>query len=561
MSSDSGFDTQGSEDDVRGNCFSKEPIPQEVLDWVRYNSVLAIAWDECNSRGKPLEEILQLDARIVEYQRSDIILRKGDYGGSVLIPIEGSVRVNLEESCEKYFARKRESRKRSWLSALGQLFRKSSPIELLDSGSYAASGYSSKVATPRLEVDLDQYVEENLTRKISAGEICGEIAVLRRSPRTASIFAETDCRLLEIRWQGFREILKRSNEFGCYLEDLIGDRRHQIFTGVTTIGDLPESTQRTLSSKGIYERWGTEHWNRNFRKFAQSQSPIIDRESLILQQGHHVDGLIVLLSGFARVTHKDRSGENSIGYLRPGDVYGIEELMKYVETGNRVAALRSIRAVGAIDLVVIPVDDFVEHVLPDLKEKDLQQLRSEKGLISTELLDFFVDRRTVNGNQTMLIDLNRCTDCDDCVKACAVTHDGNPRFIREGYRHAKLMVATACMHCIYPVCLIGCPTGAIHRESETGNVIITRSECIGCAACVEACPYDNIRSVEVHDEKGDPVIDLETGKPVLKATKCDLCIDQPSGPACVNACPHDALHRVNFSDLSGVSKVVERITG
>ena len=142
-----------------------------------------------------------------------------------------------------------------------------------------------------------------------------------------------------------------------------------------------------------------------------------------------------------------------------------------------------------------------------------------------------------------------------------MTHDGNPRFIREGYRHAKLMVATACMHCIDPVCLVGCPTGAIHREHSTGNVVITQSECIGCASCVESCPYDNIRTVEVQDANGEAVIDLETGKPVLKATKCDLCIDQPSGPACVNACPHDALHRINFSDASGVSSIVERITG
>ena len=258
---------------------------------------------------------------------------------------------------------------------------------------------------------------------------------------------------------------------------------------------------------------------------------------------------------------KQGNEEKTVGYLRPGDVYGVEELMKLTNSGKAMSALRTIRAVGAIDLVVIPTNEFIEHVLPELKENKISQVQSEKSLISTELLDFFLNRRIVNGNQTMVIDLNRCTDCDDCVKACAVTHDGNPRFIREGYRHAKLLVANACMHCIDPVCLVGCPTGAIHREPTTGSVVITRNECIGCASCVESCPYDNIRTVEVHDAKGEPVIDIETGKPVLKATKCDLCIDQPSGPACVNACPHDALHRVNFSDVAGVSKVVEGITG
>ncbi|MBT7130891.1 MAG: 4Fe-4S dicluster domain-containing protein, partial [Planctomycetes bacterium] len=114
--------------------------------------------------------------------------------------------------------------------------------------------------------------------------------------------------------------------------------------------------------------------------------------------------------------------------------------------------------------------------------------------------------------------------------------------------HAQLMVASACMHCCDPVCLAGCPTGAIHRERSSGNVIIQESTCIGCATCVESCPYDNIRTVEIRDSVGRPIIDTTSGNPILKATKCDLCIDQPSGPACVNACPHDALHRVNFGD-------------
>ena len=556
-----GSDLFHSEEDSRGNCFSQEAIPGEVLDWVRFNSVLSIAWDECESRGRSIEAILQMDARVVEYDKADIIIRKGDYGGSVLIPLEGEVRVNLEESGERFFARKRVTSKRSWISALGQLFRRSTPVERIHPGSSSENGNSAKPHIPRVGVNLPEYMANNLTRRIGLGEVCGEIAALRRSPRTASIFAVTDCRLLEIRWQGVREILKNSKEFSHYLEDLIGDRRHQIFSGMSTLNDLPEAVQRTLSAKSIFERWGSDHWNRNFRKILQSQSSMIDRESIILQQGHHLDGLYVLLSGFARVTNKEGNEEKTVGYLRPGDVYGLKELMKLSKTGVASPALRSIRAVGAIDLVVIPSADFIEHVLPELKMKDVDQLGSEKGLISTELLDFFLDRRIINGNQTMVIDLNRCTDCDDCVKACAVTHDGNPRFIREGYRHAKLMVATACMHCIDPVCLIGCPTGAIHREHSTGNVVITRSECIGCASCVEACPYDNIRTVEVQDSNGEPVIDLETGKPVLKATKCDLCIDQPSGPACVNACPHDALHRINFSNAKGVSGIVERITG
>ena len=40
-------------------------------------------------------------------------------------------------------------------------------------------------------------------------------------------------------------------------------------------------------------------------------------------------------------------------------------------------------------------------------------------------------------------------------------------------------------------------------------------------------------------------------RPILKATKCDLCVENYGGPACARACPHDALTRMNMNDLAG----------
>jgi len=111
------------------------------------------------------------------------------------------------------------------------------------------------------------------------------------------------------------------------------------------------------------------------------------------------------------------------------------------------------------------------------------------------------------------------------------------------------MVANACMHCADPVCMLGCPTGAIHRVREGGQVAINDETCIGCATCATNCPYDNIRMVDIRDKSGNFVLDENTNAPIMKATKCDLCFDQPGGPACQRACPHDALVRVNLNDL------------
>jgi Fe-S-cluster-containing dehydrogenase component len=181
-----------------------------------------------------------------------------------------------------------------------------------------------------------------------------------------------------------------------------------------------------------------------------------------------------------------------------------------------------------------------------------------RGLIDQGLLEFLVDRRLINGRQAMVIDLDRCTRCDDCVRACAATHDNNPRFVRQGPRHGSFMAAHACMHCVDPVCMIGCPTGAIGRDPATGVVRINDQTCIGCSVCAQSCPYENIQMVEIRDRRGAVVLDAATRQPIAKATKCDLCVGLAGGPACQRACPHDALVRIDLGDLGAVAEWVNR---
>ena len=85
-------------------------------------------------------------------------------------------------------------------------------------------------------------------------------------------------------------------------------------------------------------------------------------------------------------------------------------------------------------------------------------------------------------------------------------------------------------------------------------MLINDLTCIGCEVCAQNCPYDNIRMVEIRNTIGLPVLDEATYKPILKATKCDLCADSSWGPACARACPHDALFRVDTSNPVELAK-------
>jgi Fe-S-cluster-containing dehydrogenase component len=206
----------------------------------------------------------------------------------------------------------------------------------------------------------------------------------------------------------------------------------------------------------------------------------------------------------------------------------------------------SLSALGYLHVLRIPSHVLHELVFPNLGKQPVTPVEQKKKPVSADAaLAWAIEERLINGTQTMMINMDLCVRCDDCVRACEAGHEGNPKFLRRGKTQGKWMAAHACMHCVDPVCMIGCPTGAIHRTSE-GVVIINDKTCIGCATCANSCPYDNIRMVTIRDAAGKNLHDPNTGEAIQKASKCDLCVSQYGGPACVRACPHGALQRIDF---------------
>ncbi|MDE0960577.1 MAG: 4Fe-4S dicluster domain-containing protein [Planctomycetota bacterium] len=535
--------------------FGEELLPDQLVDWALTGTVLSFACTDFQPGGATIADILKNDARQVEYLPGEILIRKGDYGGSVFFGLTGSIHVLTDPAGEVALQTRTMPKKRSWWQAISQLWRNSKgPETRLDTASEISSidevALIKKART--IPVNLENFIRDYKSVEIPMGRSIGEIASLRRSTRSATVFSTTKTLVLELRWQAIRDICRKSRLFRQYLEDEVRSRSlGNLFSDIPLFDKIPKDDQAKIMDVICFERHGNENWNQGLRSSLGNKDALIDQETLVVKAGWRLDGIWVLLNGFCRIS-KNRDGvPDTTDYLRPGDVFGLEELLEATESGRAPVATRNIHSIGATDLLLISTSAVQKYILPHIPKADLIKNFSRPGgelNISKGTLEFLVDHRIINGNQAMIIDLDRCTDCDDCVKACAITHDGNPRFIREGHRHAQLMVATACMHCCDPVCLVGCPTGAIHRESASGNVIIQESTCIGCGTCVEACPYDNIRTVEIKDATGNPIIDTKSGSPILRATKCDLCIDQPSGPACVNACPQDALHRVHFGE-------------
>ena len=211
-----------------------------------------------------------------------------------------------------------------------------------------------------------------------------------------------------------------------------------------------------------------------------------------------------------------------------------------------------INAIDHVEVVRISAEDFqlmldkfpdVRHSLEATAHQRLAENRSRTIRTENVPVDQFLAQGLMEAQSLLVLDLERCTRCDQCVRACADAHDGVSRLVREGLRFDKYLVATSCRQCRDPLCMVGCPVGSIRRRN-TLEVII-EDWCIGCGLCATNCPYGNINlhpfPVEV-DDPAHPGRQIASVK--VKATSCDLCHDHAE-PSCVYACPHDAAHRVN----------------
>lgn len=145
----------------------------------------------------------------------------------------------------------------------------------------------------------------------------------------------------------------------------------------------------------------------------------------------------------------------------------------------------------------------------------------------------------------MLVDVRKCIGCQACTVSCIQENavpEGSFRTVVSTYS-VKLADAAQpagtyvlprlCNHCDEPPCIPVCPVGATKKRAD-GIVIVDGDRCVGCAYCVQACPYDA------------RFINHETNK----ADKCTFCahrVDAGLLPACVETCVGGA--RI-FGDLN-----------
>lgn len=380
--------------------------------------------------------------------------------------------------------------------------------------------------------NMDVDIPRGESLSLGAGEVFGEIGSLNGWPQSATARVSQEATLVQIRLPALRELKKRSKAFK--------DRLDALYRARTLINQLSSTPLFAQVDPGFV------------RQLAERVQLIsLSPEDRIIEQGAPVDALYMVRSGFVRLGQKIGDREATVTYLSKGMTLGEVELLVDGLDGSRFSAT----SVGYSELVRIERADL--QMLLDQEPTVVRQLwevavariqdtgYTRKRLDKADLIEFALSKGLVQGNSMLVIDLDVCTRCDDCVEGCASTHGGRPRFVREGDKYGQFLIARSCYHCEDPVCLIGCPTGAIRRTNVAEVVAIDDDLCIGCGNCANKCPYDAIVMHETGTKwPADATPAWLSGRDRKVASKCDLCHTSEAGPACVNSCPHSCAFRI-----------------
>jgi CRP-like cAMP-binding protein/Fe-S-cluster-containing hydrogenase component 2 len=385
--------------------------------------------------------------------------------------------------------------------------------------------------------DLPIGLRSNEEVLLEAGEVFGEMSALSRYPISADVVARSEVQCLLIRTAGLRLMFKQKElaPFKKMIDDRY--RARTLANHLRNVSLFAGLDERSISS---------------LREKAELVS--FEPGKQIVEQGATADAFYLVRGGFVKVAVKAGEANAAVTYLGKGDHAGEIGLLLDEPWPFSLFALEH------VEIVKIPRADFqavltqYPAVQQQLWDATVERLK-QRGMVAREpltsrYLQMAMDTGLIHGESVLLIDLTTCTRCDDCVRGCAETHGGVPRFIREGNKFRTWSVPTACYQCTDPVCMIGCPTGAITRPLGTLEVTINKDTCIGCSNCVRRCPWGNIIEVPF----ASPTLNRE----INLATKCDLCLGRPQGPACVQSCPHGSAVRISFKDLVTVSRTLSQ---
>jgi Fe-S-cluster-containing hydrogenase component 2/CRP-like cAMP-binding protein len=439
------------------------------------------------------------------FRAGDIICREGDYGSTAFYILEGKVEVYLQSMM------KQKPGHAEGPGVIDRLARVFSPRRK------PASATNNGTIPMDSVIDLTR---EKPVAELGEGDIFGEMTCMSLYPRSATVRAKTDCVMLEM-LRNVLDVIQRNKTLRAELEK--NYRKRALEDHLRTVPMFSG-----LSAEFI------DHLARSVWNWCAIRTA---RFCAGRATGHSISSSSA--SASSRWWKSTPAATLCSRIRAKGGFFGEIGLL------TRGTYAFTVTALDNVEVVRIAAEEFREmlerfpisptSLRTQAREREEHNKRHSAAVAAVSL-DSFLKQGLMESNSLLVIDLEKCTRCDNCVKACSEAHDGVTRLVREGLRFDKFLMPTSCRHCRDPLCMIGCPVGSIRRRNSLETVI--EDWCVGCGLCARNCPFGNITMTDLPDSGAQ-----KASVTKRKATACDLCADLPE-PSCVYACPHDAAHRV-----------------
>src|SRR3984893_12314493 len=481
------------------------------------------------------------------FRKGEIVCEEGEFGSTAYYIVSGTVDIFINNPLAHL-------RTRPQSGFFGRSFKRMKSFLTDDTEDRRAEAGQRRFIGIDADVDLPMH---RPLAQLGPSDLFGEMTCRTYQPRSATVQAREPCVMVEM--------------LRVILDMLVGNRQVSEATKATSKVKMPtfKGTSFKAELEKKYRERSLNNHLRSVPLFATVNEEFIEhlRQSVelisynqgqvICKEGEDADAFYLIRSGMVRVSQAMPGGEMVRTYLSRGDYFGEIGLLRAIKRTATCSAL------DAVDVVKIPAAEFnlmlekFPNVRAQLEPVATARLAADqqKSIPAGMQLDDFLNQGLFEAQNLLLIDLDTCTRCDACVRACATAHEGVSRLLRDGLRYDHFLVATACRSCRDPLCMTQCPVGSIRRKENLE--IIIEDWCIGCGKCAELCPYGNINMhpleviKEVKTEIKSPTpglppkVKIEKKKTTAyKANTCDLCT-QLSVPSCVYACPHDAAKRVD----------------
>ena len=352
--------------------------------------------------------------------------------------------------------------------------------------------------------------------------IIGEMACMTGTPRTATVTATEPSEVWEIR----RNVLDRLMRVPSLKALFEGTYRDRVLS-------------LTLRDSELFRELDSD----TFEKIVNYLRPRITFVRVrpgapLFNQGDVANALYFVRLGHVRISTRLYGAEAKVLSRGPGTVLGeigllglsaadlnrgAEEIHNNVQqalagtNGNIGQVLpagvrtATCSALGHVELARLSRENFLEMIrdFPQLGRRlvglSLTRLRGKK--MGEDTLDDYVDQGLYEGQSILVLDLDRCTRCDQCTRGCIEEHGhhshgmGVSRLMREGMRFGNYVVATSCRSCTDAHCMVGCPVeirsiadGTSRLSSRTTASGVDCARRIVRTAVFSCCPISGTRS-------------------------------------------------------------------